>query len=114
MEWPYRRFLKAFDAFQRRTLCDEWRTRKICHISALHANSNWDDEKNDRNGAIAKLERVYDRVIARIWGGPGMVDAEEQQEEAVWNSPLMRAGRRAVQAVQPPSLPGQSQIASLR
>lgn len=38
MEWPYRRFIRAFDAFQRRLACDYLRARKIAHVAALYAN----------------------------------------------------------------------------
>jgi hypothetical protein len=111
MEWPYRRFLKAYDAFQRRTLCDEWRGRKHAHIAALHANTNMDDPENDRQAQIERLEHSYDSLIARIWNGPDA--GGTVKEDAAWDSPLMRAGRRALSVVQPPMMPGQAQIEGL-
>lgn len=114
MDWPYRRFLKAYDAFQRRRICDEMRDRKIAHIMALNANSNFvDDDKSgfSRQTTLDDLERTYDELIARIWNGDK--DESHEAEENAWKSPLMRAGHRAVQAIQMPSLPGESQVAAL-
>lgn len=111
MEWPFRRFIKAFDSYQRRTLCDEWRQRKTAHIAALYANTNLDSEENDRGSVIDKLEKSYDKLIATLWSGE--VDEETKAEEDAWESPFMRAGRNALQSVQPPSLPGERRIAAL-
>lgn len=113
MEWPYRRFLKAYAAFQRRTTCEQWRDRKHQHVSAMYANTNWDDEKNNRSQAIEKIEKSYDKIIARMWSGEDFVDKEEEAEQEVWESPLMRAGRKAVNAIRPPSMPGQAAIEAL-
>lgn len=94
MEWPFRRFLKAFDAYQRRTLVDEWKARRAAHIAALFSNPNLDDEKNDRASIVARLEETYEDVIAKIWNG-GPSEEEQQAEEAVMSSPFMRASKAA-------------------
>lgn len=95
MEWPYRRFLKAFDSFQRRLLMDEWRARKCAHLAALYSNTNLDDERNDRASIVERLEQTYEDVIAKIWNG-GPTEEEKQVEEQAWTSPFMRAGKTAM------------------
>ena len=113
MEWPYRRFLRAFDAFQRRVLCEEWRSRKSTHIAALYANTNLDDERNDRASAVSRLEDEYERIIVQIWNGESADGMSEEEREA-WNSPFMQAGRRVIQnALQPMVMPGQEALESL-
>lgn len=114
MEWPLRRFTKAFDAFRRRTACDEWRARKIAHLAALHANTNLDDEKNDKGAISQKLERSYDNIIARIWNGTINDPDEDGVDEAEWESDFMRAGRKhTATQLQPPLMPGEAQIGAL-
>lgn len=124
MEWPWRRFLKAFDSFQRRTLCDEWKTRKTAHLAALFSNTNLDDERNDRPAIMQKLEEAYDDIVARIWNGADAEASEEEAaNEAAWDSPFMRAGRTQLQMVNasaanvprpvPPRLPGEAAIGAL-
>jgi hypothetical protein len=114
MEWPYRRFLKAFDAFQRRTICDEWKLRKATHLAALYSNTNLDDEKNDRPSIVAKLEQAYDEIIARIWNGGDSDEQEvDQADDSAWQSDFMRAGRRALNTIGPPIMPGEDAIGGL-
>jgi hypothetical protein len=113
MEWPYRRFFKAFDAFQRRVLCDEWRTRKTTHIAAMFANTNFDDEKNDRPTKITQLEEQYNQIITRIWNGSSEDEMSEAEQEA-WESPFMKAGRKAIQSgVESFAMPGESALEAL-
>jgi len=113
MEWPFRRFVKMFDAFQRRTLCDRWEARRSAHIAACIANTNLDSPENDRAGILEKLEFAYDSLIARIWNGGEEVVSEAEEE--AWQDPFMRAGRHAAQAVKirTPVLPGEEVIGSL-
>ena len=113
MEWPWRRFLKAFDAYQRRSLCEEWRQRKVAHITALFSNTNLDDERNDRQAIVDRLEHSYDELIAHIWNGAEGITEEKAAEEEQWSSPFMRAGRKALASVQPPVLPGENTIGAL-
>jgi hypothetical protein len=113
MEWPFRRFVKMFDAYQRRTICDRWEARRAAHIAALWANTDLNDEKNDRPGIIDRLEHSYDALTARIWNGE---DSEtDQAEEESWNDDFIRRGSHASRAVKirTPSLPGEEVIASL-
>lgn len=108
MEWPYRRFVKAWEAFQRRLLCEEWRQRKIGHISACWSNTNLDDPKNDRTKVIKDLEQNYDDLIAAIWNGP------EEEEEVAFDDPFFAAGKRnAAIATQALTLPGEEVISAL-
>lgn len=122
MEWPFRRFVKAFDAYQRRILCDEWKHRKAVHLAAMYANTNLDLESNDRAAIVTKLEEQYDTIIAKIWNG-GELSPVEEKEEKAWQSPFMRAGRSQIEMVQdaaarvvgPKSmkLPGEAEIGAL-
>jgi hypothetical protein len=110
MEWPYRRFIKAFDAFQRRLACDYLRTRKIAHVAALYANSNWDAEDNPRIKAIAELEHTYEELITEAWNGSSSGVAREEEPEPAF----MQAGRRAVAAMtQRPAMPGEKALQAL-
>lgn len=81
------------------------------HICALVSNTNLDDVKGTRSQITEELERNYDTLIARIWNG-GNSPADEATEE-IWQGDFMKAGRRALGTIAPPSLPGQEQIEAL-
>jgi hypothetical protein len=110
MEWPYRRFIKAFDAFQRRLVCDELRDRRVAHIGALYANTNLDGTESPRAQIVSDVENAYEELIAHTWNG---TIASSQEEEAVgegeFYSDFMNAGRRAMAAQDAgvPMLPGE-------
>lgn len=109
MEWPFRRFQKAYDAYQRGLICDELRDRKNTHVAALFANSDFNDPKNDRGEAVQKVTRFYDDLSATIWNGDQKV-AEDPGTEEAWESDFMQAGRRAAAGF---SLPGESAVGAL-
>lgn len=111
-EWPYRRFIKAFGSFQRRLICDELRQRRIAHIAALHANTNYDGTDANRGKAISEIELAYEQLIADAWNGTSAKDREKASGQA-FDSPFMRAGLRAAGSLEPPMLPGEAQIAAL-
>jgi basic membrane lipoprotein Med (substrate-binding protein (PBP1-ABC) superfamily) len=110
MEWPYRRFIKAFGAFQRRIVIDELRARRVAHIGALYANTNLDGQESPRAQIVSDVENAYEELIANTWNGtiPG-VDEEsvETGGEGTFHSDFMNAGRRAM-AVQDVELPGEA------
>jgi hypothetical protein len=107
MEWPYRRFIKAFDAFQRRLICDELRARRVAHIAALHANTNLDDKENDRPKIVGEVERAYEQLIADAWNGT--TETQRIEESGALDTGFMRASQRA--AI--PVLPGEKVIGAL-
>lgn len=109
MEWPYRRFIKAFDAFQRRISCEELRARRNVHVAALYGNANLDSVDNDRPKIIRETEIAYERIIADIWNG---TDSKQETDEA-FESDFMRAGRKSAAPVGPPILPGEEVLAAL-
>ncbi len=112
MRWPYRRFLKAYDAFQRRRLCEEWRQRKLAHLAGLHANTNLDQKNVDRAQIMRDVEAGYDELIARIWNDDVGTDSEEIDPDT--DDPYLRAQmRQQAIASQRFSMPGESQIAAL-
>lgn len=107
MEWPFRRFQKAYDSYQRGLICDELRERKNMHLAAVHANTNLDDEKADRASVVERVSRFYDDLSARIWNGDA--GEEDAETEAAWESDFMQRGRAAVSF----SLPGETVIGAL-
>lgn len=111
MEWPYRRFIKAFDAFQRRLACEYLRARKTAHICALYANTNYDGgEDNPRLQAIMDLEHTYEELITEAWNGSSSATAREEAPEPAF----IQAGRRAMAAMtQQPIMPGEQALAAL-
>ena len=109
LEWPYRRFLKAFDAWQRRRAVDDCERRKQAHIAALHSNQTWDDKENNRPQAIENLEEHYEQVKDMIWSS-----SDEVKEEIVeTDNAFMRAGKRALARIVPPEMPGESSVGRL-
>lgn len=109
MEWPYRRFIKAFDAFQRRSVCEDFRGRRTAHIAALYANTNYDSGENDRGAVIQSVELAYEQLIADAWNGT----TAKEREAASVDTPFMRAAQRAIGAIAPPILPGEEAFGAL-
>lgn len=112
LEWPYRRFLAAMEAWRRRELVSEWNQRKLAHIAAMHANQTWDDPDNKKEDRLRELEIGYERVKAELM----MSAADRQQIEQEADTEFMRAGRRAMQrAMQSsdPTMPGSESIRKL-
>lgn len=114
MEWPYRRFIRAFTAMQRRSVCDELRHRRMIHIGGLHANSNLDGEDNPRAKIIEEIETAYDQLIADAWNGT--TEAQRIEQSGVLNTGFMRAGQRAVARLtnSTPILPGEEVLSGTR
>jgi len=95
LEWPYRRFQKAFDNWQKRNQVEEIENRKNLHVSALYANTNYDDEKNNREDHIKNLDEFYELLKDMVWKGPKEVEKEEKElAELEASDPFLAAGKR--------------------
>lgn len=105
LEWPYRRFVKAYEAWSRRKLVDELDDRRNGHINALYANSNFDDDKGTRDKYIESLNEYYEKLKNIAWQDSKEVKKEEKQiEEMEENDPFLRAGKRALARVASPKI----------
>lgn len=113
LEWPYRRFLKAFNAWQRRKQVEEVETRKNLHISALYANTNLDDDKGTRKDYIESLNKYYEDLKNIVWEPDRVQRENEEMKKMEDNDPFLQAGRRNMQKVLQPKMPGQSSLESL-
>lgn len=113
LEWPYRRFIKAFNASQRRKAVDEIENRKNLHISALHANSNLDDGKGTRKEYIESLEKYYENLKNIVWEPDRVQKENEEMQRLEENDDFLRAGKRNLQKILNPKMPGQSTLESL-
>ena len=78
MTWPWRRFLAAYEAFQRRQACDEMRAMKMAHLGGLAGNTNLDGEKVDRKQITQEIAESYEKAITQIWNG---YDEEELEDD---------------------------------
>lgn len=107
LEWPYRRFIKAFSAWQRRNAVDEIEKRKNLHVSSLYANSNWDDERNNREEQIENLERYYETLKDIVWNPNQVQDENREMQEMESADPFLAAGKRNLRKIVPPSYPNQ-------
>lgn len=109
LEWPYRRFVKALDSWQRRLAVERVERQEDLHISALYANTNMDNPDNDRIGLVEAVREHYANVRRRILGVHEQEEQLDEQQEA-----FMRAGRRNLAIVAPPPvLPGENSIKGL-
>lgn len=94
LEWPWMRFEGAYEAMLKRELVADLDNRKMALVSALWANSNWDGEEADRQGAIKNLEESYENSLAIIYGY-----AEEKSDDDVdWDDPFFAAAKRGMQS----------------
>jgi hypothetical protein len=100
MDWPYRRFIKAFEGWQRRLAGEAVDRRHEMHIAAIHANTNWDMEDNDRADHLEKLEEYYIALKNALTRDPAEVAAEEQKvRDMEMNDPFLRAGRNQISRI---------------
>lgn len=68
-------------------------------IAALWSNSNWDDDKQTRQNAIAELEEHYDEAVQRILG-TGAEPEEEAEIEDKYG--FFAAGERGLKKIEAP------------
>jgi hypothetical protein len=112
LEWPYRRVLKVFDAWQRRNAIDEVEKRKNLHIQALQSIIEWKDE-GDQNQAIENVEEYYETLKDILWN-PKKMDEENKEMRAMEDSDsFLKAGKRNLQKVVPPKFDGEDEISDL-
>lgn len=113
LNWPYRRFIAAYTAWQRRKLAEEWEAKKTAHIMAMYANTNMDMKENDRQARIAELEKSYNSVIDSIMTGKKVDEGQKPEMMSESEHAFMRAAARGQARVALPSMPGESTIRNL-
>jgi hypothetical protein len=113
LEWPRRRFIKAFEAWSRRSQVEEWNRRKLDHIAAIYGNPYVDGEKLP--GMLDQVEDFYEGIKREL-----MVPRQELEriDEELMNSPFMAASRRNLaksieRANQDVIIPGQASFQRL-
>ena len=114
LRWPRRRFIKAFEAWSRRSQIAEWNQRKLDHIAAIYGNPYIDGEK--LQSLLDQVEDFYEGIKMEL-----MIPAEQMKEmhEAIMNSPFMSASRRnlerSIEHANPDvTMPGQRSFQRLR
>jgi hypothetical protein len=110
LEWPYRRFRKAFSAWSRRVALAEWSERQRLHIAALYSNGNLDPEKLPY--VIEQTEQWYEERKDDAL----MTDEDRAAHQAMMDTDFMRASKRSVErAIQRAQfqMPGSDAIARL-
>jgi hypothetical protein len=112
LEWPYRRFMKAFEAWQKRNAVDEVENRKNLHVQALQTITEWKEE-GDQGKAIEEVENYYEMLKNFIWN-PEIVDQENKEmQELEEQDSFLAAGKRNVRRIVPPKMPNQDDIEGL-
>ena len=100
LEWPYRRFLRAFEAWQRRRAVERIERQEDLHIAAMYSNTNMDMADNKREERVQDLRDFYKELRRSVLeSGREQPEAPDPQADA-----FMRAGRRSVAVVAPPSV----------
>lgn len=109
LEWPYRRFIKAFSAWQRRNAVDEVEKRKNMHVQALQGIVEWKEE-GDQFKAIEDAERYYELLKDHVWD-PEKAKKENREMQELENSdPFLKAGKRNIRKIIDPYMPNQNSI----
>lgn len=109
LEWPYRRFIKAFSAFQRRKSVDEVENRKNLHVQALWTIVEW-KEDGDQQKAIEDVEKYYELLKDYVWN-PKIVEQENKEMQALEEAdPFLRASKRNLKKIVEPYMPNQEKI----
>jgi hypothetical protein len=68
--------------------------RKDAIVAALWANSNWDDDKGSRRGAIAEIEGNYQDAVRIAMGHTQTPTEEELDEDNPFLRPAIQAARQ--------------------
>jgi hypothetical protein len=109
LEWPYRRFIKAFGAWQRRNAVDEIEKKKNMHVQAMWGIIEW-KESSDQKEAIEDIEKYYELLKDIVWD-PAKMDRENKEMQEIEEAdPFLKAGKRNVKKVVEPYLPNQESI----
>lgn len=111
LEWPYRRFIKAFSSWQKRRAIDEIENRKNIHVGALLGIIEW-KEAGDQEKAIENVEQYYEKLKDIVWEPDKHIRENQEMRELEESDPFLRAGKRNIQKVIPvqAALPGQESI----
>ena len=110
LEWPYRRFMKAFDAWQKRRAIDEIEKKKNMHIMTQYTIIEWKDS-SDQTKAIENIENYYELLKDLVW--EQSTEKQQKTEELEQNDPFLQAGKRNMMKVEVPEMPGESEIEGL-
>jgi hypothetical protein len=109
LEWPYRRYVKAFSSWQRRKIIEEIENRKIAHMGALMSIIEW-KQPEDQEKAIESTEEYYEKMKDIIWD-PLKNQKENDEMKALEDSdPFIKAGRKSIRKIIPVEAPGQLDI----
>lgn len=109
LEWPYRRFIKAFGAWQRRNAVDELENRKNLHVQALHGIVEW-KESGDQREAIEDVERYYELLKDVVWD-PEKMERENREMQSLEDAdPFLKAGKKSLKKIVEPYMPNQKSI----
>lgn len=92
MSWPPSRFNAIYKALIQRQAVESIEFQRVQMISALFANTNWDDEKNDRVSRITELNENFDNAIELIYYPEG-----RKEDEIDWDNPFYAAAKRGLQ-----------------
>jgi hypothetical protein len=109
LEWPYRRFIKAFSAFQRRKAVDEIENRKSLHIQAYQQITEWKEE-GDQQKAIEDVERYYELLKDYTWDSEKSQKENQEMRDIEESDDFLKAGKRNLAKVLSPLLPNQEKI----
>jgi hypothetical protein len=94
----------------RRTLIEGLERRKEAMISALWANSNYDDDKGTRTKAIEEIEGNYREAITQIVDGHD----DNEMDEIDNNNPFIKAAKRGVaKLVKPEDINAKNTVAEV-
>lgn len=100
LQWPARRFFRAFEAWQRRRAAERIERQEDLHVAAMYANTNLDEPDNKRDERVRDVQHFYRSLRREILEGGELVEEPpDPQAEA-----FMRAARRG-QAIVAPIMP---------
>jgi hypothetical protein len=109
LEWPYRRFIKAFSAWQRRNAVDEIEHRKNLHVQAMWQIVEW-KEQGDQQKAIEDIEKYYELLKDHIWNPNKAIEENQEMQELEETDNFLKAGKRNLKKVLEPYMPNQEKI----
>lgn len=109
LEWPYRRFIKAFAAWQKRNAVDELENKKNLHVQALLGIIEW-KEAGDQNEAIQNVEKYYELLKDIIWDPKKFERENREMRELEESDSFLAAGKRNFKKLIEPYQPNQESI----
>jgi hypothetical protein len=96
--WPWKRFEKFWESFEKRRLIESVERRKDQMIAALWANSNYDDDRGTRQKALEEIEERYHEAVLALHG-------QGETEEQIDTSNPFFGQMRGVAKIEEPSNP---------